>query len=56
VSVERLVVVCRGLFLQRTEVATAQILFRLWLRSPLSQALPGELFDAFEHDVFPVPL
>jgi hypothetical protein len=56
ISVERLVIVGRGLFLQRTKVATAQILFRLWLRSPLRQALPGEPLDAFEHDIFPVPL
>jgi hypothetical protein len=57
-SVERLIIVCRGLFLQRTDVATAQILFRLWLPSPLEQpAVPDKLFDAFEHDGLPlVPL
>ena len=55
-SVERLVIVGRGLFLQRTEVATAEILFRRRLASPLRQALPGKLFDALEHDGFPVPL
>ena len=55
-SVERLVIVGRGLFLQRTNISTTQVLFRLWLRSPLRWSLPfGKLFQMFENDVSPVP-
>jgi hypothetical protein len=53
-SVERLVVVRWGLFLQWTDVATAQVLFRLRL-SPLEQPVhPDKPFYAFEHDIFPL--
>jgi hypothetical protein len=43
-SVQRLIIVCRGLFFQRTDVAAAQILLGQGLRPSLALAFAGKLF------------
>jgi hypothetical protein len=54
ISLERFVIVRRGLFLQRADVSTAQVLFRGWLPAPLGrQHRLAKLSDASEHGVSP---
>jgi hypothetical protein len=54
ISLERFVIIRRGLFLQGTDVATAQILFRGRLALPFGRYHHlAKLSDASEHDVSP---